>query len=414
MNRMVVELSALGFQAVVTLLMALVYLYLWRRQRRPYFASWAIAWACYGLRILFISAYIVWRQDLLLFAHQAATGLAAALLLLAAFQFSRGVRWRRRYLWIGAATVVWAYLAIFAIGSMMAAGITSVALLSGVTFWTGIVFWRQRRQFSGWAQAVAIVFILWSLHHLDYPLLRPLGEGVLYGVFADVIFILGVSMLTMFMVLREGRRALEARTAQLEQLTRLLLRAQEDERRRIARELHDEAGQVLTAVKIELDMEGRQEASKLVGRALAQVRNLSNLLRPSVLDDLGLRPALHGLAEDFTRRTHIRVDLAIDEEMPALPPELHVVIYRVTQEALTNVARHAHAHVARVGLNHHDDRVVLRIDDDGHGVEGEPKPHLGLLGIRERVAAVGGFLHLGGAPGGGFWLEAVLPIGASS
>jgi signal transduction histidine kinase len=409
MDRQTVELSALGFEAVVTFLMALVYVRLWYRQRRPYFASWATAWALYGTRLGFISEFIVSRNEIWLFAHQATTGLTAMFLLAAALQFSRGHGWRWRYLWFAALPIVWAYIAIFVIHSMIVSGTAAVLLLSSVTIWTGWVFWQHRREGARWAGAIAITFVLWGLHHLDYPLLRPLGEGVLYGVFADVTFIVAVSMMTMFMVLREGRRALEERTVQLEQLTHLLMRAQEEERRRIARELHDEAGQILTAVKIELDLEGRTEASRMVGRALAQVRDLSNLIRPSVLDDLGLVPALRALAEDFEKRTQIRVGLEADEGAAGLPPDLHVVIYRVAQEALTNVARHAAAQRASVTLRLRRDEVVLCVEDDGIGIQGPARPNLGILGMRERVAAAGGTLHLEGAPGKGLRLEAILP-----
>jgi signal transduction histidine kinase len=232
---------------------------------------------------------------------------------------------------------------------------------------------------------------------------------VLFGVFMDVTFIVAVSMMTMFMVLREGRRALEERTLQLEQLTHLLMRAQEEERRRIARELHDEAGQILTAVKIELDMEGRREASEMVGRALAQVRDQSNLIRPSVLDDLGLVPAMRALAEDFEKRTQIRVGLDLDDGAGALPIDLHVVIYRVAQEALTNVARHAAARRASVTLRLRGGDVLLTVEDDGVGIQGTVRPHLGILGMRERVAAAGGTLRLEAADGGGLRLEATLP-----
>jgi len=410
MDRQIVELSALGFEAVVTFLMALVYARLWYRQRRPYFASWAIAWTLYGTRLGFISEFIVSRHEVWLFAHQAATGLTAMFLLVAALQFSRGYGWRWRYLWFAALPVVWAYVAIFVIHSMIVSGTVAVLLISSVTIWTGWVFWQHRRESARWATGIAVTFVLWGLHHLDYPLLRPLGEGVLYGVFMDVTFIVAVSMMTMFMVLREGRRALEERTLQLEQLTHLLMRAQEEERRRIARELHDEAGQILTAVKIELDLDGRTEASAMVGRALAQVRDLSNLIRPSVLDDLGLVPALRGLAEDFEKRTQVQVALDVDESAGVLPIVLHVVIYRVAQEALTNVARHAAARRASVTLRVRADDVVLCVEDDGVGIQGPARPHLGILGMRERVAAVGGTLRLATGTGGGLRLEAVLPL----
>jgi signal transduction histidine kinase len=204
-----------------------------------------------------------------------------------------------------------------------------------------------------------------------------------------------------------------ARATQLEQITHLLLRAQEDERRRIARELHDEAGQVLTAVKIELDLDGRVEAGAMVGRALAQVRDLSNLLRPTELD-LGLAPALQALADDFSGRTRIQIALSHAQPLPPLPDELQVAIYRIVQEALTNVARHAGAGRVAVELDVADGQVRLSVEDDGHGVTGEPTPHLGLLGIRERVTTLGGTLRIGAGRGRGFRVEALIPVEAAA
>ena len=224
--------------------------------------------------------------------------------------------------------VAWSWVAIYGLHSMLVAGISSTVLIASVTIWTGVVFWRDRHDIpSGAAPVLAWSFLLWGLHHLDYPLLRRFGDGLLYGVFVDVLFLFAIGMGLLFVVLGDERSKLAARTVELEQLTRLLLSAQEDERRRIARELHDEAGQVLTAVKIELDLDGRKEAGTLVGRALAQVRDLSNLLRPSVLDDLGLVAALSALGDDvsrsarhhdtilpaeaFQQRLHEGVDLAV-------------------------------------------------------------------------------------------------------
>jgi len=411
-NPLAVELSALGFQALVTLLLAGVYYRLWSQTGRPYFASWAGAWGLYAVRLGAISAYLVGRREAWLFAHQTVTGLTALLLLWAAFQFSQGARWRLRYLWVALLPVLWAWIVIYGIRDFVVGGISAAALLSAVTLWTSVVLFRHgRRADSHGAGLLSLAFLLWGLHHLDYPLLRFLGSGVLFGVFVDVLFIVVTAIGTLFMVLSEGRHALEARATQLEQLTRLLLSAQEDERRRIARELHDEAGQVLTAVKIELDLEGRVEASELVGRAIAQVRDVSNLLRPTVLDDLGLIPALRGLCEDFTRRTHIEATLEASDPARPFGREVEVVIYRVVQEALTNVARHAAATSARVQLEAEDGSTRLVVEDDGRGVSGEPTPHLGLLGIRERITALGGSIAMGGAPQGGFRIEARIPAG---
>lgn len=415
MDRLTVELSALAFQNVFTLLLAFVYFSLWRRQRRQYFLTWALAWSLYAVRLVFISCFLLQRHEGWLFLHQAVTGLSALLLLFAALQFSRDVRWKPHYAWLGILAVGWAAVAIFGIHNMAVAGLSSSLGLSAVTLWTGWVFWRHwKRGHSRGGLLLGVTFVLWGLHHLDYPILRPLGAGVLWGVFADILFIMSTAIGTMFLVLNEGRRALEARTVQLEQLTRLLLRAQEDERRRIARELHDEAGQILTAVKIELDLDGRKEASAMIGRALDQVRDLSNLLRPTVLDDLGLSPALRGLVEDFGRRTRIEAALEGEDALPALAPEVQVAIYRVVQEALTNVARHANASRAWVRLAATDGEVRVTVEDDGQGLSGEPVPHLGLLGMRERVTELGGSLAIEGRPGAGVRIAAVLPRRAAA
>ena len=404
------SLVALGFQALLTALLALASFGLWRRQRRAYFASWSAAWMLYAFRLGFISAYLVQRRDAWLFAHQAATFLMSLLLLCAALQFSRGLVWRWRYLWLGVAAIAWAAVSILVIHDMRTAGITAALLLSMVTLWTSVVFWRYRRRVpSGGATVLAWTFLVWGLHHLDYPLLRALGHGVIYGVFVDVLLIVAVSLGTLFLVLGEERRALAQRSIQLEQLTRLLLHAQEDERRRIARELHDEAGQVLTAVKIGLDLEGRSEASEMVGKALSQVRNVSNLLRPTALDDLGLMPALRGLVEDFSRRTQVEAALNVTEPLPEIDDDAEVVIYRVVQEALTNVARHAAARHVRVELSGDSAALSLAVEDDGRGVAADPVPHLGLLGIRERVTARGGSIAIQSRPSHGFRIEARIP-----
>ena len=144
--------------------------------------------------------------------------------------------------------------------------------------------------------------------------------------------------------------------------------------------------------------------------AEAQVNRWAHVL----VDDLGLVPALRGLVDDFSKRTRIDATLACSDTLRPLPDEQQVVIYRVVQEALTNVARHAGAHRVEVRIATEDDRVRLAVEDDGRGVSGEPIPHLGLLGIRERVTTLGGTLMIDGHSGAGFRIEADIPAGVAS
>jgi signal transduction histidine kinase len=328
----------------------------------------------------------------------------------AALQFSRGLKWRRVYLLVAVAAVSWAAISIFVIRDLRISGTAAAVVLSGVTLWTSLVFWRYRQRVpSGGATVLAWTFLLWGLHHLDYPLLRPLGQGVLYGVYVDVLLIVAVSLGTLFLVLGDERRALASRGLQLEQLTRLLLKTQEDERRRIARELHDEAGQVLTALKIEFDLEGRSGSSEMVAGVLARIRNISHLLRPAELDDLGLIPALRGLVEDFSGRTRVAAALEVGDSIAPLSEEAEVAVYRVVQEALTNVARHANAQHVVVRLESDSRRVKLDVEDDGRGAPETPAPNLGLLGMRERVTALGGSVTVRSRPQQGFVLAVEFP-----
>jgi signal transduction histidine kinase len=411
LDRIFVECSALGFQSVLTSILAIACYVLWQRQRGPYFLVWAVAWSVYVVRLGCMSAFLVRRDFVFLFLHQAATNVSALLLLAAALQLSRGFVLRPRHALLAVAAIAWAWFSIYGIDSMLVAGISATVLLAGVTIWTGVIFWRERARMSrGAAQVLATAFILWGLHHLDYPLLRGFGAAVLYGVFADVLFLFAIGLGLLFVVLGTERDRLAARTAELEQLTRLMLRVQEDERRRVARDLHDEAGQVLSAVKIELELDGRAEAGALVGRALAQVRDLSNLLRPSALDDLGLVPALEALADDVAAHARIDVRLSAGELGPPLPADVEVAVYRLVQEALTNIVRHARASRADVTIARRNGAVDVRVDDDGRGFGEGSDARLGLLGMRERVTALGGRLDVGQSETGGARVSARIPI----
>jgi signal transduction histidine kinase len=411
LDRTTIECSLLGFQSVLTSVLAATCFVLWRRKQGAFFLTWSAAWAVYVVRLGCMSAFIVRRDPVWLFLHQAATGISTLLLLAAALQFSRGFRLRPVHALAVPASVAWAWFTIYRIGNMAVAGISTTVLLSLVTIWTGLVFWRVRdRAASSAARVLGVVFVLWGVHHLDYPFLRSFGSAVLYGVLVDVVVLFAIGLGLLFFVLAGERHKLAARTAELEQLTQLMLRVQEDERRRLARELHDEAGQVLTALKIELELEGRMESGALVGKALSQVRDLSNLLRPSALDDLGLAPALRALAEDFSTRTRLAVSVDIERATQPLSPAVEVVIYRVVQEALTNAARHAQASAVRVVVRGDDGHVRVEVTDDGRGLSETASPHLGWLGMRERVAALGGRLDIGPGDAGGVRLHAWIPL----
>lgn len=422
LDRTFVECSALGFQSSLCIVLAVACYTLYKRGRGAHFQTWAAAFALYVGRLAFMSTFLVRRDMVWLFAHQAATGITVLLMLAAALQLARGFEFRRWHIVFVPASIIWAWITIYVMDSMLVAGITATVLLASVTVTTGIVVWRARQKLASSATPVlAWAFIFWGIHHLDYPLLRSFGAAVLYGVFADVLFLFAIGLGLMFIVLGDESRRLASRTAQLEQLTKLLLRAQEDERRRIARELHDEAGQVLTAVKIELDLDGRRDAGALVGRALAQVRDLSNLLRPSVLDDLGLAAALTALVDDFSGRTRIATAVDLGGVTRRLPPDIEVVIYRVVQEALTNIAKHAQATHASVQLSVEKDHASLTVEDDGKGLAGngtrdsqDAGAHLGWLGMRERVTAVGGRLTIGAGSKGGLRVSARIPTGSAA
>ena len=220
--------------------------------------------------------------------------------------------------------------------------------------------------------------------------------------------------------------ALEERSRELAHASASLLRAAEIERGRIARELHDETGQVLTAIKFELaemdrllsgaglTTEAVDRARDLVGRALESIRATARGLRPAVLDDLGFVPALRTLAEEFAGRTGVAVNLTA-APLPAAPaPEVEVAVYRVFQEALTNVARHAAASRVSATLDADGGELRLVVEDDGRGFQpgsAAGAGHAGLAGMRERVVGAGGRFQVASEPGHGARLEVRLPLG---
>jgi signal transduction histidine kinase len=204
---------------------------------------------------------------------------------------------------------------------------------------------------------------------------------------------------------------------------RRVVEAQELERRRLARELHDETGQALTSILLELKSleqavasdEGRERAASvrdLVVSTLQDVRRLAVELRPSALDDFGLEPALERLVDTYRQHTSIRVDLEIQLGEQRLPSEVETTLYRLVQEALTNIAKHAGATAVSVVLTRKPASVALVVEDDGEGFDpGDARDgSLGIVGMRERLALLGGRLLVESAPGKGATLAAEVPL----
>ena len=218
---------------------------------------------------------------------------------------------------------------------------------------------------------------------------------------------------------------LEASEREFRRLGRSVLRVQEDERRRLARDLHDGIGQNLTALKHRLAQIGDalptefealraslDAAVALCSGTLEDTRQLSRLLRPSILDDLGLEPALRWLARSLGEAAGIAIAVEI-EPMPALDGELQTLLFRITQEALNNVAKHAGARSVLVRLVERHGHLQLQLVDDGCGFDPERAQAAGgsgLSGIRERLQLFNGQLELRSAIGHGTRLRAVIPI----
>jgi signal transduction histidine kinase len=216
---------------------------------------------------------------------------------------------------------------------------------------------------------------------------------------------------------------------QLRLLSRQLLLAQEEERKKISRELHDEIAQTLTGINIRLaslkteatvNTKGLQKkissTQRLVEKSVDIVHRFARELRPAVLDDLGLIPALHSFMKSFAKRTGVRASLTAFAAVEQLDTAKRTVLFRVAQEALTNVARHAQASRVEVSIQKLPDGVCMKIKDDGksfnikrasHANGGK---HLGLLGMRERLEMVGGSFGVESAPGKGTTVQAQIPL----
>jgi signal transduction histidine kinase len=572
------ELAAAFLQAGVTLGLAGLFAFLYRRYRKPYFGWFALAWLLYVLRLGAIISFLLSQNRIWLYWHQVATGWTALALLWAALVFSQQLRWRRQYLLLVLFPPLWSYVAIYRMDNFLLAAAPAVAFLSVATVWTGWAFLRyHRRVRSVAAVALAVALFLWGIHHFDYPFLRARGAWNPWGYYLDLLFVLAMGAGTLLLVLEDlergvealsalsgqlqrggseheivtpllestltlagvrgsamfqagagrytqgvglcagwaGREAwgpagdairrtlasgraelarepdaapgserpeyayaaalpvlrddavagalvivgdardpfaaldsrilvalgqqvgaalenadldrrLESRTAELERLAARMIRQHEDERRRLSRELHDETAQVFTAVKLELGLLRERAAAdaaprldrslELIDAGMRSIRNVTDHLRPSVLDELGLIPALRALVREFGARGDLAIDLEAPARLPPLSEGAEVAVFRALQEALANVSRHASARHVDVRLSAGNGTVVLQVTDDGRGLppgarlqDFERAGHLGLAGMRERIQGVGGTVRVSEAPHGGVTVTVNVP-----
>jgi signal transduction histidine kinase len=571
------ELAAAFLQASITFGLALLFVFLYTRYRKRYFAFWAAAWAVYGLRLVAIITFLLTEDRVWLYWHQVATGWSAVALLWAALVFSQQTRWLKASIALLAFPPLWSYVAIYRLDNFLLAAGPAVVFLSAATWWTGWTFWQYHRHVRSAAAAVcAITLLVWGAHHFDYPFLRARGAWTPWGYYIDLLLALivaagiltlvledlrrglgtltalsaelharggedtiisgvlrqtmslaGVSGAAMFVrnvsaircvqaagrcaswadgqaaldaevvkhVFESGRpftahdhrsppirsnegyvaalpvirsnvvwgvmvivgeardpfaalderfltalgqqvgaaiesadlyRRLQARTQDLERLAMRMVQQHEAERRRLSRELHDETAQVFSSVKMQLGLV-REAASgeavarldrilALVDEGIGSIRSVTHDLRPSLLDDLGLVPALRALAADFTEHSGLQVDLEVNGSVPPLSEDAELAMFRALQEGLSNVARHANARTVQVTISRDGDGISLLLTDDGRGLGGavdldsaERTGRMGLAGMRERISRLGGDVRIDDGPAAGVQLRVSVP-----
>lgn len=274
---------------------------------------------------------------------------------------------------------------------------------------------------------VAEIGDMFLLRHL-----APLPRGV--EAVIDAAFLLIMLSPAYFLVYRPFCRLWEEQQRSEEEVRHLsqrLLEAAEAERQHIARELHDEFGQVLTALQFGVETlrsslpeesgEARAHLRRIVGQITQlgdHVRNVSGALRPVMLDDMGLEEALRSHIDQFARlHPELQIGMAVDSRQRRLPPEVNLALFRTCQESLNNAVRHARARRVDIRLNHAPRKVELTVEDDGVGFDPEEvrresfrSAGIGLLGMRERAAALGGSLQVVSARGRGTTIRAELPV----
>jgi signal transduction histidine kinase len=246
--------------------------------------------------------------------------------------------------------------------------------------------------------------------HAVFGLSLPEGAADLDGCFLSTVGHLTALALDHAELVRE----LERREAERVRLLRKWLGAQEEERRRVGQALHDEVGGILTGALLALRLAEKdpgqlEELRRVLGQALEEVRRLSRELRPAALDDLGLERALERHLREFTARTGLRLHTRLDP--PSLDRSAQIALFRIVQEALTNVARHARARSVSVRLEPEGSWLVLEVHDDGQGFDpARVRGSLGLAGMRERAEQLAGRFRLDTAPGRGTRIRVEVPL----
>jgi signal transduction histidine kinase len=282
---------------------------------------------------------------------------------------------------------------------------------------------RQHPRF----QKTAIIFIS-AIHLTDLDRMQGYERGGVDYISVPVIPELLRAKVSVFAELHRKTRQLEILNMELRSLSGRLIAMQDDERRRFARELHDGLGQELTAAKMAIDsilIQGPTEsnrqaivqASSLVDGAIQQVRSVSHLLHPPLLDEIGLDAALSWYSEGLTKRSGIETSIDMEPaDFPRLTPSLETMVFRIIQEALTNVFRHSAAKKCWVSVAKKENQVRVTVRDDGKGISDEiaafhpEKIGVGIGGIRQRIKEVGGVMTLRNAQPQGAILETIIPI----
>jgi len=268
---------------------------------------------------------------------------------------------------------------------------------------------RQHPRF----QQMPIIFIS-AVYVTDFDRLKGYQTGAVDYISVPIVPELLRAKVSVFAELHRREVQLETLNRELRRLSNSLIAAQDDERRRIARAMHDGLGQELTAAKMVLDgilllgepaespkALAAADASSMIDRALQQVRSISHLLHPPLLDEVGLSSAIAWFLEGFTKRSGIGTSFDLQPaEFPRFPSELETAVFRIVQEALNNVFRHSGARASWVALHHQDARLVVSVRDNGKGIGAavlEFRPDsigVGIGGMRQRVKELGGELHL--------------------